>query len=71
MTNAECKIRLNVAIEVAEHVHSDLCHEWTEEISREKLMDLVDIIVKLRYFAESLGTEDKTEGSRIVWDSNH
>ena len=64
MTNAERKIRLNVAIEVAEHVHSDLCHERMEEISREKLMDLVDIIVKLRYFAESLGSEDKIEGSR-------
>ena len=54
MTNAERKIRLNVAIEVVERIHSDLCHERTEEISREKLMDLVDIIVKLRYFAESL-----------------
>ena len=63
MTNAERKTRLNVAIEVAERVHNDLCHERTEEISREKLMDLVDIIVKLRYFAESLGLEDKIEGS--------
>ena len=64
MTNAERKIRLNVAIEVVERVHNDLCHERTEEISREKHMDLVDIIVKLRYFAESLGLEDKIEGSR-------
>lgn len=63
MTNAERKIRLNVAIEIAEHVHSDLCHERTEVISREKLMDLVDIIVKLRYYAESLGSDMQNEGS--------
>ena len=62
MTNAERKIRLNVAIEIAEHVHSDLCHERTETISREKLMDLVDIIVKLRYYAESLSSETHSEG---------
>lgn len=65
MTNAERKIRLNVAIEIAEHVHSDLCHERTEVISREKLMDLVDIIVKLRYYAESLVTENQSEGGGI------
>lgn len=65
MTNAERKIRLNIAIEIAEHVHSDLCHERTEVISREKLMDLVDIIVKLRYYAESLVTENQSEGGGI------
>lgn len=65
MTNAERKTRLNVAIEIAEHVHSDLCHERTEVISREKLMDLVDIIVKLRYYAESLVTENQSEGGGI------
>lgn len=62
MTNAERKIRLNVAIEIVEHVHNDLCHERTEVISREKLMDLVDIIVKLRYYAESLCPENQSEG---------
>lgn len=66
MTNAERKIRLNVAIEIAEHVHSDLCHERTEVISREKLMDLVDIIVKLRYYAESLSPENQIEGGSVL-----
>lgn len=65
MTNAERKIRLNIAIEIAEHVHSDLCHERTEVVSREKLMDLVEIIVKLRYYAESLVTENQSEGGGI------
>lgn len=65
MTNAERKIRLNVAIEITERVHSDLCHERTEIISREKLMDLVDIIVKLRYYAESLCPEIKSEGGSV------
>lgn len=62
MTNAERKIRLSVAIEIAERVHNDLCHERTEVISREKLMDLVDIIVKLRYYAESLDPGIQSEG---------
>ncbi len=45
MTNAERKIRLEVAIEVAEKVHTDICHDTTGQFSRERLFDLVDIII--------------------------
>lgn len=54
MTNAERKIRLEVAIEVAEKVHSDLCHDTTGQFSREQLFQLVDIIIQLRTFAGAL-----------------
>lgn len=57
MTNAERKIRLEVAIEVAEKVHSDLCHDTSGQFSRERLLDLVDIIIQLRTFASSLDKE--------------
>ena len=54
MTNAERKTRLEVAIEVAEKVHNDICHDTTGQFTREHLLDLVDIIIKLRSFASSL-----------------
>lgn len=57
MTNAERKIRLEVAIEVAERVHTDICHDMTGQFSRERLLDLVDIIIQLRTFASSLNEE--------------
>lgn len=58
MTNAERKIRLEVAIEVAEKVHSDLCHDCTGQFSREQLFQLVDIIIQLRNFAGTLPAEE-------------
>lgn len=59
MTNAERKIRLEVAIEVAEKVHTDICHDSTGQFSRERLLDLVDIIIQLRTFASSLEQGDR------------
>lgn len=58
MTNTERKIRLEVAIEVVEKVHSDLCHDCTGQFSREQLFQLVDIIIQLRSFAGTLPTEE-------------
>ena len=44
MTNAERKLRLNVATEIIERVHSDLCNDHTEQVSRETTYELADII---------------------------
>ena len=57
MTNAERKIRMEVAIEVAEKVHTDICHDSTGQFSRERLLDLVDIIIQLRTFSSSIDCE--------------
>lgn len=54
MTNMERKIRLNVAIEITEHVLSDLCHEFKSPFSRETLCELTDIIRQLRVFSSAL-----------------
>ena len=53
MTNAERKVRLNVATEIIERVHSDLCNDHTE-VSREITYELADIIRQLLYFTASL-----------------
>lgn len=47
MTNAERKVRLNVATEIIERVHSDLCNDHTEQVSRETTYELADIIRQL------------------------
>ena len=44
MTNAERKVRLNVATEISERVHSDLCNDHTDQVSRETTYELADII---------------------------
>ena len=54
MTNAERKVRLNVATEIIERVHSDLCNDHTEQVSRETTYELADIIRQLLYFTASL-----------------
>lgn len=54
MTNTERKIRLNVAVEITEHVLSDLCHEYEAPFSRETLCELTDIIRQLRVFSRAL-----------------
>lgn len=54
MTNAERKLRLNVATEIIERVHSDLCNDHTGQISRETTYELADIIRQLLYFTASL-----------------
>ena len=53
MTNAERKLRLNVATEIIERVHSDLCNDHTGQISRETTYELA-IIRQLLYFTASL-----------------
>lgn len=58
MTNAERKTRLEVAIEVAEKVHTDICHDTTDQFSRERLLDLAYTIIQLRVFASSLNKEE-------------
>lgn len=66
MTNAERKVRMNVATEIIERVHSDLCNDHTGEVSRETAYELTDIIRQLIYFtaslsdaaSESCGTEE-------------
>lgn len=54
MTTAERKLRLNVATEIIERVHSDLCNDHTGEVSRETTYELADIIRQLIYFTASL-----------------
>ena len=58
MTNAERKTRLEVAIEVAEKVHTDICHDTTGQFSRERLLDLAYIIIQLRVFSSTLNKEE-------------
>ena len=58
MTNAERKTHLEVAIEVAEKVHTDICHDTTDQFSRERLLDLAYIIIQLRVFASTLNKEE-------------
>lgn len=61
MTNAERKVRMNVATEIIERVHSDLCNDHTEEVSRETTYELADIIRQLIYFMASLSdAKDKS-----------
>lgn len=54
MTNAERKLRLHVATEIIERVHSDLCNDHTGQVSRETTYELADIIRQLIYFTASL-----------------
>lgn len=54
MTNAERKLRLNIATEIIERVHSDLCNDHTGQISRDTTYELADIIRQLLYFTASL-----------------
>ena len=62
MTNAERKVRLNVATEIIERVHSDLCNE---QVSRETTYELADIIRQLLYFTASLsGASCETCGTK-------
>ena len=54
MTNAERNVRLNVATEIIERVHSNLCNDHTGQVSRETTYELADIIRQLIYFTASL-----------------
>lgn len=54
MTNAERKVRLNVATEIIERVHSDLCNDHIGQVSRKTTYELADIIHQLIYFMASL-----------------
>lgn len=54
MTNAERKVRLNVATEIIERVHSNLCNDHTGQVSRKTTYELADIIRQLIYFTASL-----------------
>lgn len=56
MTNAERKVRLNVATEIIERVHSNLCNDHTGQVSRETTYELADIIRQLIYFTASLSS---------------
>ena len=60
MTNAERKVRLNVATEIIERVHSDLCNDHTEQVSRETTYELADII---RFTASLSGASCETCGT--------
>ena len=62
MTNAERKVRLNVAIEIIERVHSDLCNDHTGQISRDTTYELADIIRQLLYFTASLSGASSETG---------
>ena len=65
MTNAERKVRLNVATEIIERVHSDLCNDHTEQVSRETTYELADNIRHLLYFTASLsGASCETGGTK-------
>ena len=54
MTTAERKLRLNVATEIIERVHSNLCNDHTGQVSRDTTYELADIIRQLIYFTASL-----------------
>ena len=63
MTNAERKVRMNVATEIIERVHSDLCNDHTGAVSRETTYELADIIRQLIYFMASLsGAASESSG---------
>ena len=62
MTNAERKVRLNVATGIIERVHSDLCNDHTEQVSRETTYELADIIRQLLYFTASLSGASSETG---------
>ena len=54
MTNAERYFNDKAATEIIERVHSDLCNDHTEQVSRETTYELADIIRQLLYFTASL-----------------
>lgn len=58
MSNTERAIRMNVGIEIIDHVFKDLCHESTDIISREETADLCDLIIQLRKFSDKLKEKD-------------
>lgn len=62
MTSDERKIWLDLAIEVIEKVHSDLCRESTQQVSRAATNELTSIIQQLRSFSSSISKEGLKHG---------